>query len=212
MERQKNKLEHALLIILYLMFLVGIFGHIFDYTRPIMLWLTPFSLLLFSLIVIYPDIKDKKILSWLIITFITTILIEIIGVKTSIIFGDYKYGDVLGLKVLDVPIIIGLNWTVIIYCAFHVASKISRNKFIIPILVGLLAVIFDLVLEPIAIKLNYWQWNNLSVPIKNYIAWFFIAMLFSIAFQFLKSFSKSKLSVNYYFIQLIFFIILNLTL
>ncbi|MCX8010823.1 MAG: carotenoid biosynthesis protein [Ignavibacteria bacterium] len=212
MEGQKNKLENALLITLYLMFIVGIFGHIFDSTRPIMLKLTPFSLLLFSLIVIYPDIGNKKILSWFIITFITTITIEIIGVKTGLIFGNYRYGDVLGLKVFDVPIIIGLNWTVIIFGAFNIALKISKNNFIIPILVGLLALIFDLALEPIAMKLNYWHWNNLSVPIQNYIAWFLIAVVFSIAFQIIKSFSKSNLSVNYYFIQLIFFTTLNIIL
>jgi putative membrane protein len=46
-------------------------------------------------------------------------------------------------------------------------------------MVGTLAVVFDLVLEPVAIALNYWQWAAVSVPFQNYVAWFVIAAVVS---------------------------------
>jgi putative membrane protein len=38
-----------------------------------------------------------------------------LGVHTGILFGNYKYGNALGLKLNDVPILIGINWFIVVY-------------------------------------------------------------------------------------------------
>ena len=40
-------------------------------------------------------------------------LAEILVVSYGIIFGNYKYGEILGYKVLGVPLIIGINWCIL---------------------------------------------------------------------------------------------------
>ena len=36
--------------------------------------------------------------------------VEVIGVATGLLFGDYSYGTGLGPKVLDVPLLMGVLW------------------------------------------------------------------------------------------------------
>ncbi|MES2515602.1 MAG: carotenoid biosynthesis protein, partial [Bacteroidota bacterium] len=50
--------------------------------------------------------------------------IEVLGVKTEIIFGSYYYGKALGLKFFAVPILIGVNWAVLLYST----AQLSKFK------------------------------------------------------------------------------------
>ena len=51
--------------------------------------------------------------------------IEVIGVHTSLIFGDYAYDTTLGFKVLDVPLMIGINWLMMTYLCGSVCHRLS---------------------------------------------------------------------------------------
>jgi putative membrane protein len=42
---------------------------------------------------------------------------------------------------------------------------------------GTILTLFDLVMEPVAIALNYWRWDQGSVPIDNYITWFILSSI-----------------------------------
>jgi putative membrane protein len=37
----------------------------------------------------------------------------------------------------------------------------------------------DILIEPVAIELNYWHWDAVAVPIENYLAWFVLSALFA---------------------------------
>jgi putative membrane protein len=50
------------------------------------------------------------------LTFLTGILVEIMGVNTGLLFGDYQYGAVLSPRIKQVPWVIGINWFLVIYC------------------------------------------------------------------------------------------------
>ena len=54
--------------------------------------------------------KKIKMLRFFIFAFSIGFLVEVIGVNYGIIFGNYTYGKVLGFKVLNVPLMIGVNW------------------------------------------------------------------------------------------------------
>jgi len=59
--------------------------------------------------------------------------VEVLGVKTELIFGSYHYGESLGYKWLSVPLLIGVNWCMLLYCT----SQLSKFKnFIINALFG----------------------------------------------------------------------------
>jgi len=212
LERQKNLSLKKEEIFIYIMYTVGVIGHLIDFTLPLMKILTPFTLLLTGGTVLFFSQKntDNKMLFWVIITYSITFTLEVIGVKTGLIFGNYSYGKTLGLNLFEVPLIIGFNWVLVVMGAIQLSKKLFNDYFFIALFTGIFAVIFDFFLEPIAIRLDYWSWNGNHVPLHNYIAWFVIAFMFSILFQKMKITINSTLAERYFLTQLTFFIILFL--
>jgi putative membrane protein len=194
------------------MFSVGVIGHIIPSAKPLMIFLTPFTLLLTGSVTLYFSFQkgNTKLVVWGIIVYTITFSLEVIGVKTGYIFGSYYYGDVLGLKLFDVPMIIGFNWVVIILGAIGIASRIHKSTFQIALLTGTFAVLFDLMLEPVAIKLGYWTWDNGFIPLQNYYAWFGIAFFASLFGSKLKLDLEDSLFIYYFLIQFTFFILLSI--
>lgn len=54
MERKRDNFEKLGIGFLYIIFSVGIAGHLFEATRDLMLFLTPYTLLICAVIVISP--------------------------------------------------------------------------------------------------------------------------------------------------------------
>ena len=174
------------------------------------LLLTPATLLLTGLIVLFYSYKSStnNFLLWAAFTYIITFILEVVGVKTGLIFGEYNYGSTLGIKLFDVPLIIGFNWVFVILGSISISKLITSNIFLSSIISALIAFIFDLILEPIAIKLDYWSWSEGIIPLQNYLAWFVIALISALGFNYLKVKVNSKISLHYLLVQFIFFVIL----
>ncbi|GJQ61880.1 MAG: hypothetical protein SCALA702_09330 [Melioribacteraceae bacterium] len=213
MEIKKN-IEKYSLPFLIIMYTVGVVGHSIQLTLPLMKTLTPFTLVLTGGVVFYLLLGDagKKFFLWYIITYLFTLLVEIIGVKTGLVFGSYDYGNVLGLKVFDTPLIIGLNWVFVIAGAYSLSGKIFNSTGSKVLFTGLLAVAFDVILEPVAINLGYWNWEGGYIPIQNFVAWFVLAVIFGFTAEKMKLVITTKIALQYFLIQTIFFAILNFTL
>jgi len=212
LERTKNKFEIVAFGVLILFFSVGAFGHLYEPLRMLMIQFTKYFLLMISFILSYYTFShnDKKNIAWFTVTYVLTYLSEIIGVHTGLIFGNYNYGNVLGMKIFGVPPIIGLNWVFVILGSLQLANKISSNNFFKIILASALAVIFDLILEPVAIKLDYWKWLEGQIPVYNYISWFVIAFTASFFFIKFKIDLKTELLYKFFLIQFFFFLIINI--
>lgn len=206
--------EKSVIILLILIFAVGIIGHTFSYTREIMLFLTTFTLIITSFAVFFTFFHrvNKNFFYWFFLTFVLTFLLEVVGVKTGLIFGSYTYGNVLGPHLLDVPVLIGINWALIIIGAILISAKLTKNKILMPLLAGLFAVTFDLVLEPVAIKLNYWNWEGGNIPVKNYFAWFVIGTISAVLFSLMRVNVNNEVPKYYFITQFLFFIALYLIL
>ncbi len=194
------------------MFSVGVVGHLIPNIKPLMITLTPFTLLLTGCVTLYFSFQkgNSKLVVWGLIVYIITFSLEVIGVKTGYIFGSYYYGNVLGLQLFDVPLIIGFNWVVIILGAIGIASRIHKSAFQIALLTGTFAVLFDLMLEPVAINLGYWNWQQGFIPLQNYYAWFGIAFFASLFGSKLKLDLEDSLFIYYFLIQFTFFILLSI--
>jgi len=206
--------EKSVIILLMLIFSVGIIGHTISYTRDIMRFLTPFTLSLTSVVVFFTFFNrvNRNFYYWFVLTFILTFLLEAVGVKTGMIFGSYSYGNVLGPKLLEVPLLIGINWALIILGTTIISSKLTKNKILLPVFAGLLAVTFDFILEPVAIGLNYWSWEDGNIPLQNYLAWFVIGTFSAILFTLLKVRINDEVPGYYFIMQFLFFIALFFTL
>ena len=179
----------------------------------------------FLLIWTLPE-KNKNIYGLFTISFAIGIITEIIGVKTGLLFGRYEYGNILGFKISGVPMLIGINWFIIIYASgmlggqlrkiftpsHGACSRISDSNWVVSTIFidgALIATMFDLIMEPAAIKLGFWSWNNGTIPLMNYLSWFLISV--AILFLFRKlPFKNHPFAVNLLIIQTIFFLVLHL--
>ncbi len=153
-------------IILSCLFLVGISGHLAVPTRPLMLLLTPVILFACGAFVLGRAIHDGglRIAVWGASTYAATFLLEVWGVATGKIFGAYFYGPVLGPKLLGVPLVIGFNWVLVVLGAATLAGKLTRSAIVASLYAAGAAVLFDLVLEPVAVSLGYWSWPPQGGP------------------------------------------------
>jgi putative membrane protein len=138
-----------------------------------------------------------------------TYLAEVAGVNTGRVFGAYQYGDALKLQVLEVPLIIPFNWVMLVLGMTSIMRSLRIPSWMVPLLAATGLVIFDFVMEPVAIALDYWTWQDSDIPAQNYLAWFLIAFLVSAAAWMLKFGLDKKLLRYYVVIQLVFFLVLN---
>jgi putative membrane protein len=195
------------------MFSVGIVGHAVPLTHDLMIFLTPIFLFGMGIFVIHPWIvkKDFKFLAWVAVTYIATFLIEALGTATGAVFGEYSYGSTLGPELLDVPVVIGFNWVLVVVGAVMLAMRYMKNIYAASLLGGAIATVFDYFLEPVAIELDYWTWAGGDIPLQNYMAWFVIGTLISFSYLKLGFKGRSNLPIHYLFVQALFFLSLQLT-
>jgi len=195
-----------------LLHLVGIVGMLSPFQEYFRL-LTPFNLLM-SAAILWVNHRERnlEILWYSIFVFVLGFLVELVGVRFGIIFGQYAYGATLGPKLLNVPIIIGLNWLLVMYCIAALTDSL-KIPTVVKIAAGAtLAVAVDWLIEPVAMHFDFWTWKDGIVPFQNYVAWFFTSAIMQSAYHVLKVRAENKLALPYYFTQLFFFLILNIAI
>lgn len=204
--------ERYVILTLAILFFVGLVGHLWLPTRQLMLTITPFTLLLLNVLALYPSgfFHRSQNRWWLILVALFTLTAEIIGVNTGLLFGSYGYGQVLGVSLLGVPLIIGLNWAVVIAGC---GSWVDRWGMLPQVILGAaLATAFDAMLEPIAIRLGYWHWSDGSVPLTNYVTWFGLSLLSILLLKRLRVTTTGSVLRAFVLLEFMFFAMLYLLL
>lgn len=205
--QDKTKLSIAFLIIIHL---VGIGGMLSPY-KDLFAGLTPINLLV-SFVVLMANHHNlqKNWIVYLVAIYVAGFAVEVIGVNTGFPFGEYTYGKNLGPKILGTPLMIGLNWAMLIYCSSAIAI-LHHNSFVQAGVAATFMLLYDLNLEPSAIELGLWNWEMVSIPIQNYVSWFVIAFVMHyFLYRFLGK-PQNKIAKPLYLIQMIFFAIINFT-
>lgn len=137
--------------------------------------------------------------------------IEWVGVHTGMPFGIYQYGNGLGWKLDDIPLIIGGNWVLMSWMSVESIRWAfpEWTKWKWAWASALIMVIMDVLMEPVAPTMDYWMFQLNWVPIQNYLAWGWLGLIFSFAMTFIPK-SKSYFPVLLAGIQFLFFVILNI--
>ena len=194
MRNQNSFLEKASLFIVLLFHVCGAIGILFSSHKEWFIQNTALNLYLMALLLIVTQ-KQKNIAFFLffIVTYIVGFGVEWIGINTNALFGVYKYGTVLGVTKGGVPLLIGINWFIIIFCAGNVSMRLyswsdkklaaagAEVKPAIKLMSfitdgAFMATLFDFLIEPVAVKLGYWRWlGNGGIPLYNYACWFVIS-------------------------------------
>ena len=206
--RRKSPLVIGFLVLFYL---VGVLLFILDFTRPFFLILTPFSLILsFAIILLFQRKWTWQYGLGFALVFFSTIIIEIVGVQTGILFGDYAYGSALGIKILDTPILIGVNWLLLIYCTGAIVQHFFQRRPVMIISGALLMVGYDLVLEYVAPVSDMWSWDTRYPGFRNFLMWFLVSLVFHTIFQLLGLKIENKPARYLFLFQFLFLSIIAL--
>lgn len=187
--------------------LIGATGTLLSTTREITLMLTPVNLILSSALIF--KCQEKIEIQWTITLLVLAAvgyLVEVGGVATGQIFGEYTYGPVLGFALWKVPLSMALNWLLLIYIFGQLVAPLKAPLVIKSMLAGLGMVLLDVLIEPVAIELNYWQWANVSVPFQNYIAWFVIGSIMQVFFLKVNGSSRNEFAFYLLAGQLLYFV------
>ena len=207
-----NKSANQAAWLLAFFFGFGIIFHVIPKLFVVTQYITDLFLFAANISVLIFIIRNNRTVSfwlWLSGAFLFTYLIEFLGVITGKIFGIYWYGETLILQLGNVPLIIPLNWLILILCTYSLAIKITSNRFLIPLISSIFIVLFDILIEPVAIKLNYWQWEGSIIPVRNYVVWFLISFFLASVLGILKIDTNIRLLRYYFLIQVIFFIFIR---
>ncbi len=189
-------------------YVIGLLGFAIPYTRGFFISITPVSLVfVFFLILFVHRPFSLNLVVALVVTALAGFAVEVAGVDSGRLFGQYHYGEVLGPKLLNTPLLIGFNWAMLIFCALAIAQSIKAPPLIHVLLVALLMTGYDLALEPFAIKTSMWSWSTGIPPVKNYIAWFVVSLIMAVLWTSLRIKVKNSLAVVLFFSQIIFFIL-----
>ena len=180
-----RRYERAAVIVLTILMVVGAAGHLHPSMLPWMLKLTPGFGLLTGLVVLTPALAQsgRKFAAWVFGTYVFTFAAEAAGVATGAVFGTYAYGTTLGPAWRGVPLLIAFNWVVVVHGACCVAGRAlppgcgQLRWPALALLVGLACAAFDFIMEPVAVRLDYWQWAGGAIPLRNYAAWLAIAAM-----------------------------------
>lgn len=210
----------------YILFILLSGAFMMEFVDRSYVYYTPWVILLIFVILIAKIFTTRNWNFILILSIIGLMgfLIEVIGVETKIIFGTYYYGDTLGIKLLHVPLVLGINWIIVAWGAlslsyillknFKIKFNSFRSKFLLVFLSSIFTVLFDFVLEPVAISLGFWFWSAGKIPLQNYLAWFLITFFFN---TLIILFAKNELNkillptAAYVFVYFgLFFLMLNI--
>lgn len=172
--------------------------------------LAPFNLLIvFTTLLYYQKHWNFRVLAFLGGIYLTSFIIEALGVNTGYIFGEYKYGRALGLKVFNTPLVIGINWLILTYSVALLVKNMKFGVYGNALLAAIMLVSLDVLIEPVAIRTGMWAWADGKVPVQNYLAWFIFSYLFVAALLASKSKLRNDFAPYVFVIQLVFFVLAN---
>lgn len=208
LRQHKVKLAMAVLLIFYS---VGFWGLALSGNAVYFQNLTPLNLLLTNAILFsfHRDFSPAFLL-FAVVVMLAGFLAEVLGVHTGLLFGEYSYGQALGLKLWDVPLLIALNWLMLTYGAGSISRWLQIHWLGRAALAALLMLALDYLIEPVALRFDFWSWHSGEIPLTNYLGWLGLAFLLQVLYH-RSSFRKTNpLAAFVFCLQAAFFLALNI--
>ncbi len=118
--------------------------------------------------------------------FVVGNLSENLSIATGFPFGHYYFVELMGPKLFQVPVLLGLAYIGMSYVSWTLARAIVGNPkapvtglriFSLPLVASFIMVAWDLAQDPVwATVLHGWVWRDggawFGVPVSNYLGWF----------------------------------------
>jgi len=200
-------------VVLGVFLTVGIAGFTVEETRDLFRNLTPVAIILSLLVLLpyhEPEFNQKSILVFGSIVILSW-MVEAAGVAGGTIFGTYSYGNGLGIKILDTPLLIGVNWFLLIYTTSCMVNKLPVSTPLKVFFASLMMVLYDFIMEQTAPELDMWSFEEGMPGSRNYIAWFIISALFHYSLRIAGVQFSNRMASFVFIMQTLFFIALITT-
>lgn len=206
MNIQSIKTNHLrrFLITLHAVIILGLMWEptqsLFKKGLPILLITDTILLALFE-----KKLTRKHLIAFLFI-FIGSFLVEVMAVKTGHIFGVFEFGTTLGPQIWETPLTIGCFWFILVYCVYVIFYRFPFPSWLKAILGATTLVVFDAVLEPVAVKLDMWYWIGGLVTFQNFLAWFITTLVFIDFIHLLRIEPQNKVAESLFAVLFLFII------
>jgi putative membrane protein len=125
------------------------------------------------------------------------------------LFGDYQYGKNLGFKLVEIPLVIAVNWAMLSFSALAIVFFLRVPLVVKALLSAALMTFLDVLIEPVAITSDFWSWADGIIPMYNYVCWFVLS--FFLHFWLLKRgvVEQNTVGIGLYVVLVLFFGLLN---
>ena len=188
---------------------VGVIGFLSPW-QELFIRLTPLKLIVSAMLLLSQFTNYRKAM----LPFLTVASlgygVEVLGVATGWPFGHYTYGQTLGVKLMGVPLMIGVNWAMLVMAVSLSLRNRPLGTWAKAAVGATILLLMDILIEPVAIENDFWTWENGGVPLTNYIGWWVVSFaLVRLQLQFLPQ-SERTIGTHLLIILGLFFLALNI--
>lgn len=192
-------------------YLVGLLLYMIPYTRPLFVSITSLSLFLATAVVLafHKDWSVKTVI-WFAFIVLSSFLLEMQGVESGELFGQYVYEQGLAPMINDTPLIIGFNWLFLVYASNNIVSRWNSKAWMRILSGSLLMIFYDFFLEWVAPYMTMWRFESGYAPFQNFLVWFLAALFYHTGFEVLKIKSDNPPSRFLFGLQILFFVVIGI--
>lgn len=153
---------------------------------------------------------------WLFVVLgVLALVIETSAIITGFPYGHFGYSDLLGYRLFGyTPWTVFLAWTPLVLAAFAISKRLAVSGKLWAariVLVAFILVVFDLVLDPGAVKIGFWRYEGggvfYGVPVSNFLGWLFSGAIAGVVLEIFTLIKKPLLPAPAQMISSTFFIV-----
>ncbi len=120
----------------------------------------------------------KYAVIFIIVLGVYALTIESIALLTGFPYGEFFYNDLLGSRLFGVtPWTVFFAWTPLILASLAIVNRTIKSRFQRIVAMAILLTLIDLVLDPGAVYLKFWEFAEkgiyYNVPWTNFAGWLF---------------------------------------
>jgi len=122
----------------------------------------------------------------------------------QLIFETYHYSPDFILAIDRAPVVIGLTWALIIAGSMRITDALGVRRRYAPVVDSVLAILLDLALDAVAIRLGLWTWRGVpltdgwfGVPAGNFYSWLFVTLGFSLVTRYLRDVLRERPALDW---------------
>jgi uncharacterized membrane protein len=163
--------------------------------------------------------RPKGILIFIILSVTIGNFLENLSIFSGFPFGHYNFTDVMGHKILEVPILLGLayigmgyiSWTVARIILGDAGETLKGSRLVTrPLVAAFLMVAWDLSQEAVWANLvGAWRWHDggayFGVPLTNFFGWFITVYLIYQSFALIVRTGGPKADTGFWMIPVLFY-------